>query len=140
MSLCHVIWFSKVCFSLTFYRWILVFFPWNLVWNSFYTTENPNLLVSSQQIKVSFGLTCFHCKCLKGNQSVALRKMGCLFISAKMMLSVLHKELECKVEKLGGHAAKDQKYIWTSSWWINHPGAVHMEFNSCDWSIQSIIH
>ena len=70
-----------------------------------------SLPVSPQQTKVSFGLTCFHCKCLKGNQSVALRKMGCLFNSAKMMLSVLHKELECKVEKLGGHAAKDQKYI-----------------------------
>ena len=40
------------------------------------------------------------------------------------MVSVLHKELEYKVGKLGGHVAKDQKYIWTSSWWINHPGSV----------------
>ena len=37
------------------------------------------------------------------------------------MVSVLHKELEYKVEKLRnkkvrGHAAEDQKQIWTSSW------------------------
>ena len=37
------------------------------------------------------------------------------------MVSVLHKELEYKVEKVkykkvGGHAAKDQKQIRTSSW------------------------
>ena len=36
------------------------------------------------------------------------------------MVSVLHKELECKVEKLkykkvGGHAAEDQNQIRTSS-------------------------
>ena len=38
------------------------------------------------------------------------------------MVSVLHKELECKVEKLkykyekvGGHAAKDQNQMRTSS-------------------------
>ena len=36
---------------------------------------------------------------------------GCLFNSAKTMVSVLHKELEYMVEKLGGHAAKNQKYI-----------------------------
>ena len=38
----------------------------------------------------------------------------------KMLVSILHKELEYKVEKLenkkvGGHAAKDQNQIWTSS-------------------------
>ena len=61
------------------------------------------------------------------------------------MVSVLHKELEYKVEKLkykkvGGHAAEDQKQIRTSSWWINHPGSVHMKFYSHDWLIQSIIY
>ena len=40
-----------------------------------------------------------------------LFERGCLFNSAKTMVSVLHKELEYKVEKLGGHVAKDQKYI-----------------------------
>ena len=40
-----------------------------------------------------------------------LFERGWLFNSAKTMVSVLHKELEYKVEKLGGHVAKDQKYI-----------------------------
>ena len=40
-----------------------------------------------------------------------LFERGCLFNSAKTMVSVLHKELEYKEEKLGGHVAKDQKYI-----------------------------
>ena len=35
--------FSKVRFSLAFYRRNLVVFLWNLIWNSFYTVENPNL-------------------------------------------------------------------------------------------------
>ena len=53
------------------------------------------------------------------------------------MVSVLHKELEYKVEKLkykkvGGHAAEDQKQILNSSWWINHPGSVHAKFYSRD--------
>ena len=39
----------------------------------------------------------------------------------KTMVSVLHKELEYRVEKLknkrgGGHAAEDQNQIQTSSW------------------------
>ena len=59
------------------------------------------------------------------------------FDLAQTILSVLHKELESKVEKLkhkkvGGHAAEDQKQIQTSSWWINHPGSVHMKFYSSD--------
>ena len=46
---------------------------------------------------------------------------GGLFNLQKKMVSVLHKELEYKVEKLknrkvGGHAAKDQNQIRTSSW------------------------
>ena len=53
------------------------------------------------------------------------------------MVSVLHKELEYKVEKLkykkvGGHAAEDQKQIRTFSWWINHLGSVHAKFYSYD--------
>ena len=53
------------------------------------------------------------------------------------MVSVLHKELEYKVEKLkykmvGGHAAEDQKQIWTSSCWMNHPGLVRTKFYSRD--------
>ena len=49
------------------------------------------------------------------------------------MVSVLHKELEYKVERLkykkvGGHAAEDQKQILTFSWWIIHPGSVHTKF------------
>ena len=46
------------------------------------------------------------------------------------MVSVLHKELEYKLEKVKNkkflcHAAEDQNQIRTSSWWINHPGSVH---------------
>ena len=53
------------------------------------------------------------------------------------MVSVLHKELEYKVEKLknkkvGSQAAEDQKQILTSSWWMNHPGSVHTKFYSYD--------
>ena len=45
------------------------------------------------------------------------------FDLAQTMLSVLHKELKCKLEKLkhkkvGGHAAEDQEQIQTSSWGI----------------------
>ena len=59
------------------------------------------------------------------------------------MASVLHKDLQYKVDKLkykkiGGHAAEDQKQIRTSSWQINYPGSVHKKFNSRDWLIQSI--
>ena len=46
---------------------------------------------------------------------------GLLFNLGTTMVSVLHKELAYKVEKLqykkvGGHAAEDQNQIWTSSW------------------------
>ena len=44
-----------------------------------------------------------------------------LFDLAQTILSVLHKELESKVEKLkykkvGVHAAEHQSQIWPSSW------------------------
>ena len=47
--------------------------------------------------------------------------MGDLFNLEKTMVSVLHKELEQKVEELKnkrdvGHAAEDQNQIRTSSW------------------------
>ena len=32
---------------------------------------------------------------------------------------------KAQAQEVGGNAAKDQKQIWTSSWWINHPGSVH---------------
>ena len=46
---------------------------------------------------------------------------GRLFNLEKMMVSVFHKDLEYKVDKLkykmvGGHAAKDQSQIQTFSW------------------------
>ena len=58
-----------------------------------------------------------------------LFERGVVFNLEKTMVSVLLKELECKVEKLrnkkvGGHAAEDQNQIETSSWQINHPGSV----------------
>ena len=45
------------------------------------------------------------------NRDGGLFERGCLLNSANMMVSVLHKELEYKVEKLGGHVAKDQKSV-----------------------------
>ena len=36
--------FLQSAFQFGFYRQNLVFFPWNLIWNSFYTLENPNLV------------------------------------------------------------------------------------------------
>ena len=47
--------------------------------------------------------------------------MGAYSNLEKTMVSVLHKELEYKVEKLknkkvAGHAAEDQNQIRTSSW------------------------
>ena len=46
---------------------------------------------------------------------------GGLFNSEKRMVSVLHKDLEYKVDKLkhkkvGGHATEDQNQIRTTSW------------------------
>ena len=63
--------------------------------------------------------------------------MGGLFNLEKTMVSVIHKQLGYKVEKLkykkvGGRAAKYQNQIRTSSWQINHPGSVHTKFYSRD--------
>ena len=68
---------------------------------------------------------------------------GGVFNLEKTMASVLHKDLQYKVDKLKykkieGHAAEDQKQIRTSSWQINYPWSVHKKFNSRDWFIQSI--
>ena len=66
------------------------------------------------------------------NLTITEKFSGCFL--EKTMVSVLHKELEYKVEnlkykKVGGHAAEDQNQIWTSSWWINHPRSVHMKID-----------
>ena len=56
-----------------------------------------------------------------------------VFNLAKTIVSVLHREPKYKVEKLiqevGDYAAEDQIQIWTSSWWINHPGSVHTKID-----------
>ena len=74
-----------------------------------------------------------------------LFERGSLFNLEMTMVSVLHKELEYKVETLknkkgGGHVAEDQNQNRTSSWQINHPGSVHTKFYNHDWLIQSIIY
>ena len=56
----------------------------------------------------------------------SLIETGGLFNLEKTKVSVLHKKTriqsgKAQVWQVGGHAAKDQKQIWTSSWWINHP-------------------
>ena len=72
-----------------------------------------------------------------------LIERGSLFTLAKMIVSVLHKELEYKVEKLkyekaGGYAAEDQKQTQISSWWINHNESVHEKFYRYDWLIRHL--
>ena len=62
-----------------------------------------------------------------------LIETGGLFNLEKTMVSVVHKELEHKGEKLkikmvGVHAAEDQNQIQISSWQINHPGSVYAKF------------
>ena len=57
----------------------------------------------------------------QAHQRNGLDRDGGLLNLEKTMVSVLHKELEYKVEKLknkkvGGHAPKDQNQIRTSSW------------------------
>ena len=47
---------------------------------------------------------------------------------------------KAQVQEAGVHAAKDQKQIWTSNTWINHPGSVQMIFYSRDLLIHSIIY
>ena len=53
---------------------------------------------------------------------------GRLFNLAKMVVSVLHKELQCKVEKLKYKALEvmqpriNNKSARTSNTWIDHPG------------------
>ena len=54
------------------------------------------------------------------SEGVLILEVG-LFNLKKTMVLVLHKELECKVEKLKykkvrGHASEDQNQIRTSSW------------------------
>ena len=39
---------------------------------------------------------------------------------------------KAQVREAGGHSAEDQTQIRTCSWWINHPGSVHMKFYSRD--------
>ena len=69
-----------------------------------------------------------------------------VFNLAKMVVSVFHKELECKVDKLkykkldGDHASREQKQIGISNTWKNHPGSGQIKFYSGDWLIQSIIY
>ena len=50
---------------------------------------------------------------------------GCLFSPVKMVVSLLHEELQCtQVQEVGGLSVKDQKQIRISNTWINHPGSV----------------
>ena len=61
-----------------------------------------------------------------------------------MLVSVLDKELEYKVNKLKFKKLEVMqsrvKQIWTSNTWINHSGSLQMKFYSHDWLIQSIIY
>ena len=53
------------------------------------------------------------------------------------MVSVLHKELEYKVEKLKYKKLKVMQSRIKNKWWIDHLGIVHTKFYSRDWLIQS---
>ena len=71
-------------------------------------------------------------------------KGGGLFNLGKMVVSVLDKELEYKVDKLKFKTLEVVqqwiKQIWNSNTWINHPRWLQMKFHSHDWLIQSIIY
>ena len=53
-----------------------------------------------------------------------------------MVVSVLDKELEYKVDKLKFKTLEivqpRVKQIWNSNTWINHPGSLQMKFHSHD--------
>ena len=68
VSLCHVIWFSRVCFSLAFTVESLKSSLEFLLHHG--KPKFISLPLSPRQIKVSFGLIRVHCKCLKADQSV----------------------------------------------------------------------
>ena len=68
VSLCHVIWFSRVCFSLAFTVEYLKSSLEFLLHHG--KPKFISLPLSPRQIKVSFGLIRVHCKCLKADQSV----------------------------------------------------------------------
>ena len=59
-----------------------------------------------------------------------------LFNLATTMVSVLLKGLEyrvkAQVQKVGGHAAEDQKHSKLPSWRIDYPGSVHKNLYRCD--------
>ena len=80
--------------------------------------NQEDLTYRKSSIKLSRGLIYF--KPIWGGGG-GLIETGGLFNLEKTVVSVLHKELEYKVEKLknkkvGGHAAEDQNQIRTSSW------------------------
>ena len=53
------------------------------------------------------------------------------------MVSVLHKELEYKVEKLKYKKLKVMQSRIKNKWWIDHLGIVHTKFYSRDWLIKT---
>ena len=75
-----------------------------------------------------------------------LIETGGLLNLARTMVSVLHKELECKVEKLKYKISEvmqlriENKSELPVSAGINSPGSVHTKFYSRDLIIQSIIY
>ena len=66
--------------------------------------------------------------------------MGCHtpFPNKEKMASLFFiKNVQLAIRK--GHAAEEQKQIWTSSTWIKHTGSVYMKCYSRDKLIQFII-
>ena len=73
--------------------------------------------------------------------------MGALhvFNLAKTLVLLPHKKQKCQVkkakyQKVGGQAAKDQKQIQTSTWWINYAALVHTKFYRRHWLILFFIY
>ena len=80
-----------------------------------------------------------------GEGGGGLIETGGLFNLAKTMVSVLHKELEYKVEKLKNKKLdvmqpRIKKKPNFQLRWIRYPESVHTKFYSRDWLIQSIIY
>ena len=83
------------------------------------SVKRESTVYRKSSIKLPGGLI-YYMPTWRGKGWVLIETRG-LFNLEKTTVSVLHEQLECKVEKLkykkvGGHAFEDQNQIKTSSW------------------------
>ena len=88
--ICRAICFSKVRFSLAFHRRNLIFFPWNLAWNSLYIVEKPiNLTGATKELDCEQSL--FFVRFSEG--SALARETGAAV--SRVLLDRLRKKRDC---------------------------------------------